>query len=217
MTLVAMTVMPGPQLVSAVPLSRRHQGALPRCHDRLGRLLPDALPASRSCGRHTSTSSSAARESRPSSELLEVLAGRAMHPTSRRASAGRKGGEPRLEPGALLARTGRLPDASLRQDRRRHLSPPDVPRTPQRRLPGFDRLPVHVQLLRRHRGVREPGEVREPVADRGEPRFLVREHGMDAIHFYDNNFFLKEDACRGAVRADRRRLASGGGARRGST
>ena len=148
-TLIAMTVMPGPQLVSAVPLARRLKERFPRLPDRVGRLLPDPLPR--------------ARAARAVRRLPRARPGRThARRAARRSrgtprSRGRRG--PRLEgrrrgapqPGAGLGGPRRVPGAALEPDRRRDLSPADRPRETKRRLPGLDRVSVHVQLLRRHR------------------------------------------------------------------
>ena len=41
---VAFTVMPGPQLVNAVPLSRDLKARFPQCTNRVGRQLSESLP-----------------------------------------------------------------------------------------------------------------------------------------------------------------------------
>ncbi len=93
------------------------------------------------------------------------------------------------------ARTS-LPRSAVPQDRRRRLPAPDVPRAGVRRVSGVDRLSVRLQVLRGDLAVSAAAREQAPARTVEHLSFLVREHGMDSVHFYDNNFFRARKTTR---------------------
>lgn len=190
--LVGFTVMPGPQLVSAVPLARELKARYPALPIVWGGYFPSLYPdpvlragyvdwAVRGQGEHTL------------GELLQVLAGRG-----------------RAEDVAGLAwRDGG--GAHRLNGERRWVGPDELP------PPPYHRIPVDTYLrptfLGERSGVYQASigcpygcgfcgvisvygsrERQESPARTVEHlRFLVDRHGMDGVHFYDNNFFVGED------------------------
>ncbi len=192
---VAFTVMPGPQLVSAVPLARAFRA---RCPDvpvvwggNFGSLYPAPVLAApyvdwvvRGQGEHTFR------------ELLEVLDGRR---------------DPRTVAGLAFPN----PDGTPWLAPERHWAGPDeLPAPPYERIPVGEYL--HPTFLGRRSGVyqasigcpygckfcgvisvygsRERQQAPERTA--AHLALLAREHGMDSVHFYDNNFFVGEAHAR---------------------
>jgi radical SAM superfamily enzyme YgiQ (UPF0313 family) len=189
---VAMTVMPGPQLVSAVPLAREVKARYPEVQMVWGGNFASLYPASvmnapyidwaiRGQGEHTFR------------ELLEVMDGAR---------------EPR-EVSGLCYR-----DADGRQrvnPERPWLGPEELPAPPYHKIPVDDYL--HPTFLGRRSGVYQASigcpygckfcgvisvfgsrEKQQGAARTVEHlSWLARNHGMDSVHFYDNNFFLKEE------------------------
>jgi len=188
---VAMTVMPGPQLVSAVPLTRQLKVRFPQVPLVWGGYFPSLYPAPvlrsglvdwvvRGQGEHAVA------------DLLEVLEGR-RDPAAVTGLGYRDGADIRLNP------------------ERRWLGPDELPPPPYHRIPVD--LYLRPTLLGRRSGVyqasigcpyscnfcgvisvfgsRERVELPERTA--AHLGGLVERHGMDAVHFYDNNFFVRED------------------------
>lgn len=190
-TLVAMTVMPGPQLVSAVPLSRRIKERYPDITIVWGGYFPTLypLPALRAPYVDFIVRGQGEKTFR---ELLEVLAG-GRAPDDVPGLCWTEGGEPRLG------------------TERSWLGPDAFP------TPPYDRIDVetylHPTFLGRRNGVYQASigcpytcnfcgviaaygsreRFESPARTEANLAYLVREHRMDAVHFYDNNFFLKED------------------------
>ncbi len=193
--MVAMTVMPGPQLVSAVPLSKALKQ---RCPDlpivwggNFGSLYPEPVLNApyvdwvvRGQGERTFI------------ELLEALDGR-------------------RDPKTIAGLAYRLPDGSLWKAPERHwVGPDELPAPPYHKIDVDDYLrPTH---LGRRSGVYQASigcpyacnfcgvisvfgrreKTESPARTAKHLRYLVREHGMDSVHFYDNNFFLNEAQAR---------------------
>lgn len=188
---VAMTVMPGPQLPNAVDLARslkaRHAtvpmvwgGNFPSLYPKPVLQAPYVDWVVRGQGEQTFV------------ELLEVLRGQ-RDPRSVAGLAFRRDGEQWIGP------------------ERRWVGPDELPQPPYHRIDVCDYL--HPTFLGSRSGVyqasigcpyscnfcgviavygsREKQESPERTAH--HLGFLVREHGMNAVHFYDNNFFLRED------------------------
>ena len=189
--LIAMTVMPGPQLVSAVPLARELKRRHPDVAIVWGGYFPSlyttpVLNASyldyaiRGQGEHTFL------------ELLEVLRGEK---------------DPRNVPG-LAFRDG---DEHVTNAERPWVGPDQLP------TPRFDRIPVddylHPTFLGARSGVYQASvgcpygckfcgvisvfgsreKVQTPERTARDLTYLATRHGMNAVHFYDNNFFVRED------------------------
>ena len=188
---VAMTVMPGPQLVSAVPLSKRLKTRWPHIPIIWGGYFPSLYPAPvlnaeyvdwavRGQGEHTFI------------ELLDVLEGTR---------------DPRTVAG-LAFRDG---DEPVINRERPWIAPDELPRPPYHRIPVDDYL--HPTFLGSRSGVYQASigcpygckfcgvisvfgsreKVQSPECTARDLEYLVHNHGMNAVHFYDNNFFVRED------------------------
>jgi radical SAM superfamily enzyme YgiQ (UPF0313 family) len=192
---VAFTVMPGPQLVSAVPLAREFKARYPDIPmiwgGNFGSLYPAPVLAApyvdwvvRGQGEHTFA------------ELLDVLNGRR---------------DPRTVAGLCFPN----PDGSVwMAPERRWVGPDELPEPPYHKIDV--RQYLHPTFLGRRSGVyqasigcpygckfcgvisvfgsRESQQAPERTAR--HLAFLAREHGMDSVHFYDNNMFVAEAHAR---------------------
>lgn len=194
-TAVALTVMPGPQLTSAVPLSRRIKERYPRLPIVWGGNFPSLYPtpvlnaayvdwAVRGQGEHTFV------------ELLEVIDGR-------------------RDPATVAGLAYRDADGSHRINRERHwVGPDELPAPPYNRIPVEDYL--HPTFLGRRSGVYQASigcpygcnfcgvisvfgsreKQQSPARTASHLTYLAHRHGMDSVHFYDNNFFITEEHAR---------------------
>ena len=192
---VAMTVMPGPQLVSAVPLAKAVKQRFPHLPmiwgGNFGSLYPDPVLNApyvdwlvRGQGEATFV------------ELLEALAGR-------------------RDPRTIAGLAFRQADGShWLGPERTWKGPAELPAPPYHKIDVGQYL--HPTVLGRRSGVyqasigcpfacnfcgvisvfgrREKVQPAERTAE--HLAFLVRQHGMDSVHFYDNNFFLNEGQAR---------------------
>lgn len=193
--LVAFTVMPGPQLVSAVPLARRLKERYPGLPIVWGGNFPSLYPAPvlnspyvdwmvRGPGEFTFL------------ELLDVIAGR-------------------RDPATVLGLAYREPDGTFRiNPERPWVGPDELPPPPYHRIDVDDYL--HPTFLGRRSGVYQASigcpygcsfcgvisvlgsrqKQQSPARTVEHLSFLAREHRMDSVHFYDNNFFLTEEHAR---------------------
>ena len=188
---VAMTVMPGPQLVSAVPIAKGLKARHPDVPIVWGGYFPSLYPKPvlnadyidfvvRGQGETTFL------------ELLDVLEGH-RDPATVAGLAFRDGGEHRIGP------------------ERPWVGPEELPPPPYHRIPVDDYL--HPTSLGRRSGVYQASigcpygckfcgvisvygsreKIEAPERTAKHVAFLAREHGMDSLHFYDNNFFVRED------------------------
>ena len=193
--IVALTVMPGPQLVSAVPISKALKGRFPHVPivwgGNFGSLYPEpVLNASyvdwlvRGQGEDTFL------------ELLEVIDGN-------------------RDPMSVAGLAFRQPDGSHHIGVERYWrGPGELP------APAYHKIDVGQYLrptiLGRRSGVYQASigcpfgcnfcgvisvfgrreKVQAPERTAEHLGFLAREHGMDSVHFYDNNFFLNERHAR---------------------
>jgi anaerobic magnesium-protoporphyrin IX monomethyl ester cyclase len=192
---VAFSVMPGPQLISAVAatkeVKRRHPEIPIVWGGNFGSLYPQSVLNApyidwlvRGQGEHTFR------------ELLEVLGGT-------------------RDPESVAGLSFRGSDGSHHLGKeRKWAGPNDLP------PPRYDRIPVQDYLrptfLGRRSGVYQASigcpyacnfcgvisvygrgeKVQSPARTAEHLRFLAREHGMDSLHFYDNNFFLHDAHAR---------------------
>jgi len=190
-TAVALTVMPGPQLVSAVPVSKALKTEFPAIPiiwgGNFGSLYPEpVLNATyvdwlvRGQGEETFR------------ELLEAIDGQ-------------------RDPTSIAGIAFRLPDGSHHiGSERPWKGPDDLP------TPAYHKIDVaeylHPTILGRRSGVFQASigcpfgcnfcgvisvfgrreKVQAPERTAEHLGLLAREHGMDSVHFYDNNFFLNE-------------------------
>jgi len=188
---VALTVMPGPQLPHAVALSRQLKGRYPDLPIVWGGNFPSLYPRPvlnapyvdwvvRGQGEYTFR------------ELVEVLRGQ-RDPKTVAGLAFREEGQPWIGP------------------ERRWVGPDDLPPPPYHKIDVADYL--RPSLLGSRSGVYQASigcpyscnfcgvisvfgsreKVQAPERTAQHLAFLVREYGMNAVHFYDNNFFVRED------------------------
>ncbi len=192
---VAFTVMPGPQLASAVPLTRALKLRFPELTIVWGGNFPSLYPtpvlnapyvdwAVRGQGEETFV------------ELLEVLNG---------------GRDPTTVRGLCF----REPDGSHSiGEERRWKGPDELPPPPYHKIDVADYL--HPTFLGERSGVYQASigcpygckfcgvisvygsreRVQSPARTVDHLTLLSRKHGMDSVHFYDNNFFVREDHAR---------------------
>lgn len=192
---VALTVMPGPQLVSAVPLSREIKHRFPSIPiiwgGNFGSLYPDPVLNApyvdwlvRGQGEQTFL------------DLLQVIDGK-------------------LDPHGVAGLGFRESDGShFLAPERTWAGPDDLPDPPYHKINVADYL--HPTFLGRRSGVYQASigcpfgcnfcgviavfgrreKVQSPTRVARNLEFLVRTHGMDSVHFYDNNFFLNERHAR---------------------
>jgi len=192
---IAFTVMPGPQLVSAVPLSRAIKAKYPDLPivwgGNFGSLYPEPVIRSpyvdwvvRGQGEHTFA------------ELLEVLEGKR---------------DPKTMAGLVFLN----PDGTPWMAPERHwVGPDELPAPPYHKI-DVDQY-LHPTYLGRRSGVYQASigcpygcnfcgvisvfgsrqKQQSPARTAEHLAFLARGHGMDSVHFYDNNFILTEDHAR---------------------
>ncbi|HKH94386.1 MAG TPA: radical SAM protein [Gemmatimonadaceae bacterium] len=192
---VAFTVMPGPQLVTAVPLARALKARCPEVQIVWGGNFASLYPAPvldapyvdwvvRGQGEQTFV------------ELLDVLDGA-------------------RDPHEVAGLCFRETDGSHHLGvERRWVGPDELPAPPYHRIDVADYL--HPTFLGRRSGVYQAsigcshgckfcGVIsvfgrKERIGSAGRTvehlAFLAREHGMDSVHFYDNNFFVSEPQAR---------------------
>lgn len=192
---IAFTVMPGPQLASAVPLTReikdRHRDIPIVWGGNFGSLYPEPVLNApyvdwlvRGQGEHSFC------------ELLDVLRGN-------------------RDPDGVAGLAFRNPDGSHHLGRERPwVGPDELPAPPYHRIPVQDYL--RPTFLGRRSGVYQASigcpyacnfcgvisvfgrreKVQDPARTTEHLDFLAREHGMDSVHFYDNNFFLSDAQAR---------------------
>jgi anaerobic magnesium-protoporphyrin IX monomethyl ester cyclase len=192
---IAFTVMPGPQLANAVPVTkeikRRHPEIPIVWGGNFGSLYPEPVLNApyvdwlvRGQGEHSFR------------DLLEVLRG-ARDPE-------------RVDGLAFRKADGNYHLGSERQ----WVGPDDLPAPPYERIAVREYL--RPTLLGRRSGVYQASigcpyacnfcgvisvfgrreKVQNPARTTEHLRFLAREHGMDSVHFYDNNFFLHDQHAR---------------------
>jgi hypothetical protein len=192
---VAVTVMPGPQLVSAVPLSRELKARYPELPIVWGGNFPSLYPAPvlnapyvdwmiRGQGEHTFV------------EVLDVIRGT-------------------RDPKTVAGLSFRNADGRHHYGvERPWVGPDELPAPPYHKIDVADYL--RPTFLGRKSGVYQASigcpygckfcgvisvfgsreRVQAPARTAEHLEFLVREHGMDSVHFYDNNFLVKESHAR---------------------
>ena len=194
-TAIAMTVMPGPQLLSAVPISKQLKERFPTVPiiwgGNFGSLYPEPVLNApyvdwlvRGQGEDSFL------------ELLEAIAGQ-------------------RDPATIAGIAYRGPDGS------HHIAPERAWRGPNELPePAYHKINVaeylHPTILGRRSGVYQASigcpfgcnfcgvisvfgrreKVQSPDRTARHLAFLAREHRMDSVHFYDNNFFLNEAHAR---------------------
>ena len=189
--LVAMTVMPGPQLVSAVPLARALKARYPRLPIVWGGYFPSLYPAPVLNAPYVDWAVRGQGE-RTFLELLEVLDGK-------------------RDPGTVAGLAYRDGDRHHIGPERPWIGPDELPPPPYHRIPVEDYL--QPTILGARSGVYQASigcpygckfcgvisvfgsreKIQSPAATAAHLGMLTHDHGMDSVHFYDNNFFIKED------------------------
>ena len=192
---VALTVMPGPQLVSAVPLSRALKERFPELPVVWGGNFGSLYPAPVLNAPYVDWLVRGQGE-RTFVELLDVIAGRR---------------NPHHVAGLGFREAG---GAHCLNPERSWLGPDELPDPPYHKIDVGQYL--HPTFLGRRSGVYQASigcpfgcnfcgviavfgrreKVQSPTRTAANLGFLVREHGMDSVHFYDNNFFLGERHAR---------------------
>jgi radical SAM superfamily enzyme YgiQ (UPF0313 family) len=192
---IALTVMPGPQLVSAVPVSKALKARFPDIPivwgGNFGSLYPEPVLKApyvdwlvRGQGEDTFR------------ELLEAIEGT-------------------RDPMTVAGIAFRLADGSLHMAPERAWRGPDeLPAPPYHKIPVAEYL--RPTILGRRSGVYQASigcpfgcnfcgvisvfgrreKVQAPERTAEHLGFLARQYGMDSVHFYDNNFFLNEAHAR---------------------
>ena len=193
--IVAFTVMPGPQLVNAVPLSRAVKARHPDVEIVWGGNFPSLYPAPVLNARYIDWAVRGQGED-TFAELLEVLAGA-------------------RDPKTVNGLCFRAPDGShWLGAERKWKGPGELPAPPYHKIEINEYLPQ--TFLGRRSGVYQSSigcphgcnfcgvisvfgrRERQQAPERTIEHlsYLVREHGMDSVHFYDNNFLVGEDHAR---------------------
>ncbi|HET8655253.1 MAG TPA: radical SAM protein [Longimicrobiaceae bacterium] len=192
---IAFTVMPGPQLVSALPLARRLKESHPEVPIVWGGNFPSLYPAPVLDSPYVDWAVRGQGE-QTFRELLEVLDGR-------------------RDPKSVAGLAFREADGSHFIGPERHWAGPDeLPAPAYHKIPVEDYL--HPTFLGRRSGVyqasigcpygckfcgvisvfgsREKQE--SPARTASHLAYLAHRYGMDSVHFYDNNFLVGEDHAR---------------------
>ena len=188
---VAFTVMPGPQLVSAVPLAHALKARCPELEIVWGGNFASLYPGPVLDAPYVDWVVRGQGE-RTFVELLDVLDGT-------------------RDPHEVAGLAFREPDGSHHIGPERYwIGPDDLPAPPYHKIDVADYL--HPTFLGRRSGVYQAsigcpfgckfcGVIsvygrKERVASSARTvehlGYLAREHGMDSVHFYDNNFFVSE-------------------------
>nr|WP_275943798.1 radical SAM protein [Gluconacetobacter aggeris] len=196
---VAMTVMPGPQLVSAVPLAKAIKQRYPDIPiiwgGNFGSLYPQPVLNApyvdwvvQGQGEETFL------------ELLEAIAGRRDPKTVAGIAFRQKDGSHWIGPERIWKGPGELPAPPYhRIDVGQYLRP-----TILGHRSGVYQASIGcpygcnfcgvISVFGRREKVQQPERTAEHL------RYLVQHHGMDSVHFYDNNFFLNEAHAREVAR-----------------
>lgn len=188
---IAMTVMPGPQLVNAVPHARELKAMFPGLPIIWGGYFPSLYPAPVLRASYVDWVVRGQGEA-TLIELLDVLDG-TRDPATVAGLAWNDGERHRINP------------------ERPWVGPNDLNPPPYDRVRVDDYL--RPSVLGRRSGVYQASigcpygcrfcgvisvfgsreKVESPERTARHLAYLVKNHGMDAVHFYDNNFFLRED------------------------
>jgi hypothetical protein len=193
--MVALTVMPGPQLASAVPLTRAIKARYPSLPIVWGGNFPSLYPAPVLNASYIDWAVRGQGEE-TFAELLEVVNGH-------------------RDPKTVRGLCFREADGThWIGEERRWKGPDDLPPPPYHKIDVAEYL--HPTFLGERSGVYQSSigcpygckfcgvisvygsreRVQAPARTAEHLAFLARQHGMDSVHFYDNNFFVKEEHAR---------------------
>ena len=186
-----MTVMPGPQLLSAVPVARALKERFPRVPVVWGGYFPSLYPLPVLRAPYVDYLVRGQGE-RTLAELLGVLDGR-VDPGGVAGLGWKRGGTPRLN----AERTWEGPDAFPRIPWHRVDVPAYLRPSVLGSRSGVYQASIGCPYTCNFCGVIGAFGSREkfasPARTAADLGWLVERHGMNAVHFYDNNFFLRED------------------------
>ncbi len=190
-SLVAMTVMPGPQLLSAVPVARALKERFPRLPIVWGGYFPSLYPLPVLRAPYVDYLVRGQGE-RTLLELLLALRGEA-DPASVAGLGWKDGGEIRLN----AERAWEGPDAFPRVPWERVDVPAYLRPSALGARSGVYQASIGCPYTCNFCGVIAAYGSREkfasPSRTAADLALLAGAHGMDAVHFYDNNFFGRED------------------------
>jgi hypothetical protein len=194
-TAIALTVMPGPQLVNAVPLTTMIKTRFPHIPIIWGGNFASLYP-----------------EPVLDAPYVDwVIRGQGEHSFAETIDAI----EGKRDPKTIAGLAFREPDGSrFKAPERIWMGPDDLPDPPYHKIEVDQYL--HPTFLGRRSGVYQASigcpfgcnfcgvisvfgrreKVQSPARTAEHLGFLAREHGMDSVHFYDNNFFLNEPHAR---------------------
>lgn len=192
---VAFTVMPGPQLVSAVPLTRALKARYPRLPIIWGGNFPSLYPVPVLNAPYIDWVVRGQGET-TFAELLEVMDGTRDPRFVAGLSFRNADGSHWIGPERAWKGPDELPPPPYHAiDVREYLRP-----TFLGRRSGVYQSSIGCPYGCKFCGVISVYGSRErqqaPARTTEHLEFLVRAHGMDSVHFYDNNFFVKEDHAR---------------------
>lgn len=189
--LIAVSVMPGPQLVRAVQLSKLLKSRFPNIPIAWGGYFPSLYPQPTLAASYIDWVVRGQGE-QTFRDLLEVLDGKV---------------SPRAVPGLCFRDDGE----SWIGPERQWVGPDELPPPPYHKIDVDDYLPA--TLLGRRSAVYQASigcpyscsfcgvigaygsrqKVERPARTAAHLEYLVTNHGVDSLHFYDSNFFLRED------------------------
>jgi radical SAM superfamily enzyme YgiQ (UPF0313 family) len=189
--LIGMSVMPGPQLLSAVPVARALKSRFPHVPVVWGGYFPSLYPAPVLRAPYVDYIVRGQGE-RTLVELLGVPCGR-VDPATVAGLGWKDGGEMRLNP----ERAWEGPDAFPHVPWERVDVPTYLRPSALGARSGVYQSSIGCPYTCNFCGVIGAFGSREkfasPARTEADLAHLVANHGMDAVHFYDNNFFLRED------------------------
>lgn len=193
--MLGVSVMPGPQMVAAIPLCREFRRKHPRTPIVWGGYFPSLYPEAALHADYVDYAVRGAGQ-RTFLELIEALRGGRDVETIAGLSAKRAGGSVFHNPERPFEAPDSFPELPLhRIDAGRYV------------LPTFlgKRTAVHEASVGCPYGCNFCGvisvygsrqKMESPARTEGVLRRLVRDYGIDSVQFYDNNFFLAEEHAR---------------------
>jgi anaerobic magnesium-protoporphyrin IX monomethyl ester cyclase len=190
-TLVAMTVMPGPQLVAAVPIAKALKARFPQIPVVWGGYFPTLYPEPCLNAPYVDFLVRGQGE-RTFVELLEVLAGRRI-PEGVAGLAWRERSGPKLNPERRWEGPDAFPDPPYgRIDVETYLHPTFLGRRNAVHQASIG-CPYTCNFCGVIAAYGSLEKLASPARTEAALAYLVKAHGVDAVHFYDNNFFVREE------------------------
>ncbi len=190
-SLVAMTVMPGPQLVAAVPIAKRLKDRFPGIPIVWGGYFPTLYPDPCLNAPYVDGIVRGQGE-RTFLDLLEVLAG-TKPPATVTGLGWKDGGTPRINPERRWEGPDAFPDPPYGKiDVETYLHPTAIGRRSAVHQASIG-CPYTCNFCGVIAAFGSLEKLASPARTEAALSPLVRAHGIDAVHFYDNNFFLREE------------------------